>query len=814
MKRFSFPQFLVAALIAIFSYHGCAAKKIVQSDYRLKPVSCREVEITDSFWQPIRKTVREVTLPYLIGLAEESGQTLDARIVEAASYFLAENPDLALQQRIENAFDKMIERMRRLKGKWPSTGDGTMGRLGTFAQAATAYYEATGNRKLLDVTIECSDDLERTFGPSTRHDISNHEGVKMGLISLFRVTRDEKYVRLAKFLLDERGNAATGRILYGEYAQDHMPIKLQNRAIGHCVRATYLYNALTDIAALTGDLEYAEAAEHIWEDAVTKRTYITGGIGSYRDHEDYGDDYDLPNLACWNEICAAVGNTWWNHKLFLLRKEAKFMDVAERILYNGLLAGVSISGNKFLYQTPLKTYSNFSRQPQFGPNCCPPNITRFLASLGTLIYATEKNGIYINLYIGSRATIKLKDLSVAIEQMTNYPWEGLVKIKVSPDREKKFPIFFRIPGWARGEAMPGGLYRFLDEAEGAFSININGQPVPYMVEKGLAKIERKWKKGDLIELHWPMPVQMVVADDRVADDQGMVALQRGPLVYCAEGIDNGGKVFNLLVPEKAEINYIYRPDLLDGIGTISGKVFSLERGQDGIAVDKKEHELVAIPFYAFGNRGPSEMAVWLARQESRAELPPVPSIASSSRASSSCGNGTPIENYPDHNLPTIAQRFYPNSQDGSGDIRAIADQLEPVNSEDGSSYFLRLRPQSGDKAWVQYDFTGPKKVASVEIYWKDDKQYCLLPKTWRLFYKVGDKWELVQTDDPYGVEKDRFNRVKFKPVTTTALRLEVILQGKEYKRGELGPPDANWLQEDIIWFEGGIIEWRVNEHIK
>ncbi len=798
-------------ILVAFLYHGCAGGKTVKSDYPITPVSYRDVQITDPFWAPRIETTRTVTLPYLIGLAEKSGRRLDGRLIEAASCFLAKNPDPTLRERIESGIDKSIERMRRLKGNWSSRGDGSMGGVGTFAQGVVAYYEATGSRKPLDVAIELADDLDAVFGPTKRHDISNHEGIKMGLIPLFRVTGDEKYVRLAKFFLDERGNAQSGRTLYGEYAQDHEPVKSQTRAIGHCVRATYLYNPLTDIAALTGDVEYAQAAERIWEDAVTKRTYLTGGIGSYRDHEDYGDDYDLPNLACWNEICATVGNTWWNHRLFLLKQEAKYLDVAERILYNGLLAGVSLSGDRFLYQTPLKAYGSFVRQPRFGPNCCPPNITRFLASMGKLIYATDRNGIYINLYIGSRAQVNLKKLPVAIEQVTNYPWDGAVKVRIDPEKEKKFDVSVRIPGWARGEAMPGGLYRFLDGEETGFTLMVNGQPASYVLDRGFARIKRKWAKGDSIEIRFAMPIQKVVADDRVADDRGMVALQRGPLVYCAEGVDNGGKVFNLLIPEDAGFDYAFRQDILGGVGVISGKVLALGQGKDRVTIGKQEHNFIAIPFYAFGNRGPGEMAVWLAREESRVELPPVPTIASTSQASSSCGNGTFAENYPDHKLPTIAQRWYPNTQDGSGDIKAICDQLEPVNSEDGSSYFLRLRPQSGDQAWIQYDFSKPTRVSSVDVYWKDDKQYCPLPSAWRLLYKAETGWKAVNTADAYGVERDRFNSVHFELVTTTALRLEITLQGKTYKKGLLGPPDANWMREDTTWYEGGIIEWRVNE---
>jgi hypothetical protein len=291
----------------------------------------------------------------------------------------------------------------------------------------------------------------------------------------------------------------------------------------------------------------------------------------------------------------------------------------------------------------------------------------------------------------------------------------------------------------------------------------------------------------------------------------MVALERGPIVYCAEGTDNGESVFNLQVPDTAELRFSFEENLLGGVGAITGSAVRFGRGGDRVAIEKKPHNLIAIPFYAFGNRGAGEMSVWLAREESKAVLPPAPTIASTSRATSSSGNGTVAENYPGHEVPTIARRFYPSAQDGSGDIRAIFDQVEPVNSVDGSWMFLRLHPQTGDQTWVQVDFAKPTRVSSVDVYWKDDREYCVLPKAWRLLYKEGDRWKPARALDAYRVEKDKFNTVNFDPVTTSALRLEIELQGKLYKKGDLGPPDANYMKEDLVWYEAGVIEWRVNK---
>jgi DUF1680 family protein len=805
MKRSTTNVLIPVTLLLFF-----AACSQGPRDYAVKSLPVQDVKVTDAFWQPRLETNRTVSLAALLERAEGS-RFADGRILEAVSYVLATHPDEQLQQRGERFLDKLIESLRPRKGIWENRGDGPFFFVGHFLEGAVAFHQATGSQKALDAAKEIADDIDATFGPGKRYDISNHEGIKIGLVKLYRATGDEKYLELAKFIMDARGRTEGGRQLYGEYAQDHQPVVEQTRAIGHAVRATYLYAALTDLAALTGDAQYSQANQRIWEDAVSKRTYLTGGIGSYRDDEDFGDDYDLPNLSCWNEICAAVGNVLWNQRLFQATQDAQYVDVLERILYNGLLVGVSLSGDRYLYQAPLKAYDNFERQPSFGPNCCPPNIVRLLASLGTLIYAGDEERLFVNLFVGSEAKATLAGTPTTVVQQTGYPWNGATRITVNPARPTTFALLVRVPGWARSLPMPGLLYRYTGPAEGEFSLTVNGSPATHEIERGYVRIARDWQQGDVVELTFPMPVRKVHAHEQAAEDRGMVALERGPLVYCAERADNPGGVFNLVVPDDADLKFGERRDLLGGIGVISGQVAGLSREKAGAAVVRQDQELVAIPYYAFGNRGGTDMAVWMAQEESRAEIAPRPTIASTSRASSSSGNGTVAENYPGNEPPTVARRMYPHSQDGSGSIAAIYDQIEPVNSEDGSGRFLRLRPLAGDQAWVQYDFARPAEVSSVSVYWKDDKQYCVLPRAWRLLYRDGTQWKPVEPLGPYAVEKDQYNRVGFAPVRTSGLRLEIQLQPKTYTRGDLGPPDANYLSEDLTWYEGGVIEWRVNE---
>jgi DUF1680 family protein len=831
MKR-AYPVFAVA--MSVLSLAAPSEFLLAQEKpgYVTTPVSHRDVTITDEFWSQRIENNRKVTIPDLLRRSGNRGPNL--RVLEAACYSLVHHPDPELQAIVDGSLDPAIASIRRNKGVWPQRGDGSLPGPGYFFEAAVAHHELTGSRKLLDVAIEIADDLDSLFGPGKRHDISNHEGVKNGLVRLYLATGEERYLKLAQFFLDRRGNPENREVMYGPYAQDHRPIVDQERAIGHAVRATYLYMSLTDIAALTGKRDYRHAIERIWQDAVAKRTYLTGGVGAYRDEEDYSDDFDLPNLSTWNEICAAFGSTMWNHRMFLASKDAAYIDMLERTLYNGFLVGISLDAQKYLYQAPLRSYGDFDRHTSFGPNCCPPNIARLFPQLGGLIYATDDDELFVNLYIANQATAKLQGGPVRLQLDTRYPWDGKLKLTVSPKSPQKFVVRLRIPGWARGEAAPGGLYRYEPSPRDTIQpfVHVNGAPLDYSTENGYVKIDREWKPGDSVEVEFDMPVRRVLARDEVADNAGMVALERGPLIYCLEKADNPGGVFHLYLPDNAStipgianLGFHYDNRLLGGIGTLHGEAKAVYRTletrqrQIGDAepvtftVGGKSYsdaEVVAIPYYAIANRGPGEMTVWIPRDESKAWIEPTPSIAATSRASSSVGDGTVAENYPGGDPPTVARRFYPRSQDGSGSIKAVQDQLEPVNSEDGSAPFLRIRPQSGDQAWLQYDFAKPEQVSSVAVYWKDDKQYCIPPKSWRLLYRDGGEWKPVATSGHFGTAVDQFNRVTFEPVTTGALRMEITLQPHVFPAGKLGPPDGNYLSEDLTWHECGVIEWIVD----
>ncbi len=793
---------LIAGVLALSFLKSCAP---------VEEHTPPSVEITDQFWNRCLETNRLVSIPKMLDDYVGRGQVPNSKLVEAVGYVLANHPDPELEAFIEGLNDRLIESV--LPGgkpeNWERLLNGELYRAGHFMEAAIAMFEATGNRELLDAAIILADDIDANFGPGKRLEVSQHEEVKIGLLRLYHTTGDEKYLDLARFFLDERGHSRDGRRLYGEYAQDHKPVIEQTEAVGHTVRATYLYTPLAELADITGNTDYKKAAGRIWEDIVYRKMYINGHVGPYRDHESFGDAYELPNVNCWNETCAAIGNVYFHQRLFNLHRDAKYIDVMERILYNAVLTSVSLDGEKYFYQNPLRTFGETARHHWFGPNCCPPNIVRILASLGDYVYARDGRDIYVNLFVGSRAEIENRGQLIEISQQTDYPWDGAVTITITPESSARFPLFVRIPGWTRNQPLPGDLYSYLEKMDNSVVIKVNDQEQPYTLEKGYARLDRNWDRGDKVELYFPMPVRRVISHEEVLDNAGMVALERGPLVYCVEGFDNDGNVMNLSIPDDAVFTPAYTPGLLGGIVTISGTVKAMGRGADQTSVVSNDIEMTAVPYYVWANRGPGDMTVWLARDPSRAIIPPVPTIASRSRVSSSVGEATIEDNYPGRQVPTVAQRFYPSSQSGSAGFEALFNQVTPVNSFDGSSVYFRIRPQTGNQAWVQYDFDSDYEISSSGVYWKDDKQYCSIPESWQLFYKSGDSWLPVENLTPYTVDSDRFNTVRFEPVITDGLRMEITLNGLDYSQGELGPPDGNYLPGDITWYECGIIEWQV-----
>jgi len=571
------------------------------------------------------------------------------KIIEGASYSLRLHPDPKLEKYLDDLIaiiaaaqedDGYLYTARTIDPENPAPGAGEtrwsklrgsheLYNVGHMYEAAVAHYLATGKRTFLDVAIKNADLLVKTFGPDKKHDMPGHQETEIGLVKLYQVTGNDKYLKLARFFLNERGKAHDGEFypessrfaLYNrtKHIQDHKPVLEQEEAVGHAVRAAYMYAGMADVAALTGNVNYVSAINRIWENVVSKKLYLTGGIGSRHDGEAFGDNYELPNLTAYNETCAAIGNVMWNHRLFLLFGETKYLDVLERVLYNGLISGVSLSGDLFFYPNPLESDGEFkfnqgalTRKPWFDCACCPGNLARFLPSIPGYIYANKSNTLYINLFVSSYAKIKMANNTVTIKQESNYPWEGDINITVNPERSEKFAIYVRIPGWAQNQPVPSNLYRYIKKSEEKVSLKVNGDSVKLNMDKGFARILRKWKKGDMIELDLPMPIRRVLCNEKVEENRGKVALERGPIVYCAEEVDNGKNVRKLVIPDNVVLRSEYQKDLVGGVVIIHGIFPGLNLSKEGKSEAKNKKKFVAIPYYAWGYRGEGKMAVWLA----------------------------------------------------------------------------------------------------------------------------------------------------------------------------------------------------------
>lgn len=505
-----------------FQRSSLALPAAADTDAGLRPVPFRDVDIRDEFWAPRMEANRRVSIWHCFERMPGNDAFGVSKLIEAAASMLALRPDPDLERYVDRRIDAMVASLSaRLHNP-----DLAVRIPGHFHEAAVAYARATGKRTMLNAALADARTIDSHFGRGRATYISEHEGQKIGLIALARETGDERYWRLAQFFLDERGRPdyprrgvyATDRT----YAQDQAPVIDQRDAVGHAVRATFLYIALTDLAAHTGDDRYRRAADAIWEDVVFRKMYVTGGIGSIRFHEQFGAPYELPNLSAWGETCAAYGNAVWNHRMFLLHGDGRYIDVMERVLYNAFAGGVSLKGDRFFYQNPLKSFGDYERFEWINVPCCPPNVVRLTASIGGYVYAQRPGAVYVNLFVGSRAKVALDSAaSVTLTQQTRYPWDGRVTIAIEPDRAARWALLVRIPGWTRDTAVPGDLYRYTDRQSAPPRITVNGRALSFETVNGYARVERTWKKGDAVEVDLPMRVRRVVANAGVREDRGM-----------------------------------------------------------------------------------------------------------------------------------------------------------------------------------------------------------------------------------------------------------------------------------------------------
>jgi len=697
-NRYHVPHLMLAAVIAI-AFSACTGGRPPRNDYPITPVPFTAVKVTDGFWAPRIETNRTVTIPAIFRNCEETGRIDNFAIagamiegeyngeryndtdvyktIEGASYSLMVHPDAELDRYLDGVIAKIAAAQEpdgylytprtASPGKvQPGTGEERWAELavshelynaGHLYEAAAAHFLATGKRTLLDVALRNADLVARTFGegPGKRQGFPGHQEIELALVKLYRLTGKRAYLDLAKYFLDQRGRGLTLRqyppgnrfAIYNDATQiqAHKPVLEQDEAVGHAVRLTYMASGMADVAALTGDKSYFDAVRRLWENVVGKKMYLTGGIGARHDRERFGDDYELPNLTGYLETCASIGMAFWNHRMFLLTGEAAYLDVMERVMYNGVLSGVSLDGTLFFYPNPLESDGKYrfnkgraERAPWFGVACCPGNVSRFLPSVPGYVYATKGEVLYVNMFVAGEAQVELEGTAVAVRQETRYPWDGAVAVMIEPKREGAFAVHIRIPGWAQDRPVPTYLYRYEGGGEEQITLRVNGEPVVLDMDKGFARVRRVWRKGDRIEIIFPMEARRVAAHPSVRDDEGFVAVERGPLVYCAEGPDNGGRALNIVLPDGAALRPETRPELLGGIVVLTGEALAADPSavsrvrdaepKDAAADDEEDappasrrrlapgaalepHPLVLIPYYAWAHRGPAEMSVWL-----------------------------------------------------------------------------------------------------------------------------------------------------------------------------------------------------------
>lgn len=791
-------------------------------EYNISPVPFTQVEVPDGFWRPRLDAVRQETIPFSFQKCEETGRISNFakagglmegkfqgiyfddsdlyKVIEGAAYVLALQKDEKLDAYLDEIIAKIAaaqepdgylytsrtiyQKARNKEGqyvppggekRWSATGGHELYCVGHLYEAAYAHYLATGKRNLLDVALKSADLICETFGDGKFQNWPpGHQEIEIGLSKLYRLTGEKKYLDAAKHFLDLRGrNEGRTYPMYGTYNQDHQPVVEQKEAVGHAVRACYMYCGMADVAALTGDKAYTDAILNIWKDVVERKLYITGGVGSMPHGEAFGPAYYLPNDTAYCETCAQIAAVFWAHRMFLDSGKAEYYDVLEKILYNALISGINLDGNRFFYPNVLEVPAGKrERSPWFGCSCCPSNLCRFLASMPGYIYAVKDDAVYVNLFTNSKTTLDAqvdgKPAKVTLEQKTNYPWDG--KIAVTTQTPGRYTLKIRVPGWAQGVVTPGEekLYSFVEKETPAWSASLNGEVIekPELAE-GFLTLTRDWKAGETVTLDFPMPVRRVIADERVEADRGKVAIQRGPIVFCVEQQDTDTKSLAALqLDDEAPISETWEPEELGGIVTLTVPVTEYFQAQ--AEVDPKDTKTMMrstsirmIPYYAWAHREPRQMTVWLARKESAVK--PLSVLSGAEIVTS----------------------------DFVKDPEFMRDGKVPTDPKDRNHPRMHWWPQLGTSLFIEYDFPAVVRLKSTRIFWFDDRDYghCRVPESWKLFYQTTDgKWEPVPNPSGFGVEYFKWNETTFDEISTTALRVEIQSQ-------------KNWA--------GGVYEWEV-----
>ncbi|MCC7491159.1 MAG: glycoside hydrolase family 127 protein [Fimbriimonadaceae bacterium] len=763
-----------------------------------EPVPLTAVRLHDGFWSQRLETNRRVTVPYDFAKCDETGRNANFakaagrlpgtfvgtpfddsdvfKVIEGASYELQRQRDPALEHYLDALIadiagaqepDGYLYTARRLlpADQMPGMSGPTrwsrlassheLYNVGHLYEAAAAHYQATGQRSLLDVALRNADFLGTVFGPGKLLEPPGHQEIELGLGRLYQATGQRKYLDLARFFLDLRGRPET-HALRGAGQQDHLPVLQQSEVVGHAVRAGYQYAAMVDQALLAGDQAYAAAAVRLWQNMVGRKLYLTGGVGASHGGEAFGAEYELPNDA-YNETCAAIAAALFSERLGRLTGDGRYYDVLERILYNGFLSGVALSGDRFFYPNPLvsdgrRAFNHGSREraPWFGCSCCPVNVVRFMPSLLRYFASSRGDVVDLNLYAAGSLDLAVGGQTVTLRQQTRYPWDGTVEVTVRPQRPATFTLRLRVPGWSQGRPLPSDLYAYRAAAGPGPQAQLNGEPLPMRLDHGYLPLRRHWRPGDRVRLELPMPVRRVQAHHQVRDLAGLVAVERGPLVYCWEGADHAGRTRDLLLPPAAELRPDWQPTLLGGLTLLRGAGQRATRQADG-GVTCDAAPVTLIPYYAWCHRGPNEMAVWLPERPEQLKLPPRTLAGDATISASHCWQADTLEAVNDGQEPT-----------GSGDLRMPR---------------FTWWDHRGGREWLQLRWPQPRQVSGLAVYWFDDTGVgsCRVPAAWRLWQQVGEQWLPVPTAQEPGRQRDAWNEVRFAPLTSSALRLEVDL---------------------------------------
>jgi uncharacterized protein len=646
-----------------------------QKDYAIKEVDFTQVKLSDNFWLPRIETNRKITIPASFERCENTGRVKNFvmaaqkkgkfcttfpfddtdiyKTIEGASFSLAVHPDKKLDTYVDSLItiikaaqepDGYLYTARTIdpinvgswvgKDRWEKERELSheLYNAGHMYEAAVAHFLATKKRNFLDIALKNADLVCSVFGVGKKSVAPGHEIVEMGLVKLYRITGKKEYLSTAKFFIEARGKyegydaKSNDSWKNGSYWQDNKRVVLQDEAVGHAVRAGYLYAAIADVAALTADDSLTKAIDKIFENVVTKKLYVQGGVGAIGAGERFGENYELPNNTAYNETCASIAEVYWYHRMFLLHGNAKYIDVLEKTLYNGLISGIGLDGKSFFYTNAMEIRNSFSHQGMeatrsgwFECSCCPTNLTRLIPSVPGYMYAQNEDNLFVNLFINSNVNLIINNKPIEVVQQNNYPWDGNLIFKINTKKANYFNLQIRIPGWANNIPIPSDLYKFQNRVDVKPIIKVNGQMVDYIVQNGYAVLNKLWQKNDEVEVILPMEVRRVLTNEKVTTNVGKVALQRGAIMYCAEWIDNNSKTSNIIIPDNTVFTSVFNPEILNGVMTLKAEVPAvIITNNENIST--KKQKFTAIPYYSWANRGKGEMTLWFPTQIKDIEL--------------------------------------------------------------------------------------------------------------------------------------------------------------------------------------------------